>query len=134
MNIGYRVRYGYEYQVQYGYRYVGKNGIPLQPKLQCNNKWSTVSPSHRHIQHHPAIVYPLCIRLSLVRIRPQAAVQIKKATLGRALTAQILFQGKLTPQPIIQSIVKSGMELKKPSILNECYPCRVSIASHQKPH
>ena len=106
MNIGYRVRYGYEYQVQYGYRYVGKNGIPLQPKLQCNNKWSTVSPSHWHIQHHPAIVYPLRIRLSLVRIRPQAAIQIKKVTLGGALTTQILFQGKLNPQPIIQGIVK----------------------------
>ena len=65
--------------------------------LQCSNKWSTVSPSQRHIQYHPAIVYPLRIRLSQVKIRSQATVQIKNATRGGALAIQMLFQWKLTP-------------------------------------
>ena len=65
--------------------------------LQCNNKWSTISPSQRHIQYHPAIVCPHRIRLSQVKMRPKAVVQIKNATLGGALTRQMLFQGNLTP-------------------------------------
>ena len=39
-------------------------------KAQCNNRWSTVSPSKQHILHHSIIVYPRRMRLSQVRIRP----------------------------------------------------------------
>uniref|UniRef100_A0A2N9H5G2 Uncharacterized protein n=1 Tax=Fagus sylvatica TaxID=28930 RepID=A0A2N9H5G2_FAGSY len=39
-------------------------------------------------------------------MRPQATVQIKNATLGGALTRQMLFQGNLTPPPINQGIIK----------------------------
>ena len=62
--------------------------------LQCNNKWSIVFPSQQHIQHHLAIVYPSRMRLSQVKMQPQATVQIKNATLGGALTRQMLFQSK----------------------------------------
>ena len=60
---------------------------------QCNKRWLVVSPPPWHIPHHSAITYPLCWRLSLVRIFPHAAVQTKKLTLLGAFIPQTLFQG-----------------------------------------
>ena len=65
--------------------------------LKYSKRWSTVSPSQWHIQHHPAIAYPLRIKLSKMRILPQATVQTKNETLWGALTAQTLLQGNHTP-------------------------------------
>ena len=60
--------------------------------LQWSNKWLTDSPLFLHMQHQPAITKPLLMRLSQVKIQPQAAVQTKKITLWGAFTFQTLFQ------------------------------------------
>ena len=44
---------------------------------QWIRRWSAVSPLQQHIQHQLAKVYPLLLRLSLVRILFHAAVQTK---------------------------------------------------------
>ena len=65
--------------------------------LQCNRRWSIVSPTHQHMQHHLAIEYPLCIKLSQVRILHHVAIHTKKETRWGALTPQMLFHGNCTP-------------------------------------
>ena len=55
--------------------------IKLQISLatwQSNKRWSTVSPLHLHIQHHPIVTIPRRLRLSQVIILPQATIQTKK--------------------------------------------------------
>jgi hypothetical protein len=62
---------------------------------QWRRRWSTDSPSDSQSQHLFTTTKPLLLRLSTVRIFPNAAVQAKNATLGGALDRQMLFQGKM---------------------------------------
>ena len=48
---------------------------------QCKSKWFTDSPLVLHMQYQSNMITLLFLRLSVVRILPSAAVQMKKATL-----------------------------------------------------
>lgn len=69
---------------------------PKQPKNKSPHfiviSWSTVSSFYLHIQHKPAMIIPHFLRLSIIRIFLNAAVQVKNATLGGVLTFHKLFQ------------------------------------------
>ena len=62
---------------------------------QCKSKWLPVSPLNLHMQHQSIMISCLFLRLSIVRILPNAAVQTKKATLEGAFAFHTHFQGKL---------------------------------------
>ena len=63
---------------------------------QCNRRWLTDSPPDLHMQHQSKMSTFLFLRLSMVRILPSAAVQVKKETLVGTLTFQMLFQGNIS--------------------------------------
>ena len=49
---------------------------------QCNRRWLTDSPPDLHMQHQSKMSTFLFLRLSMVRILPSAAVQVKKSNSG----------------------------------------------------
>ena len=61
---------------------------------QWRRRWSTDSPSRLHMPHQSRTKNRLLRRLSVIRILPRAAVQIKKFTLDGARDLQTFFQGK----------------------------------------
>ena len=52
---------------------------------QCISKWLTDSPLDLHIRHQSKMITLLFLRFSVVRIFPNAVVQMKNATLGGTL-------------------------------------------------
>lgn len=55
------------------------------------------SPLLLHIQHHSSTKNLLLLKLSIVRMRPMAAVHTKKATRGGTFSFQMLLQGTIKP-------------------------------------
>ena len=76
--------------------------------------WSTNSPLLRHIQHQLTNDIPVLVRLSKVRIFPNAIVHKKNETLLGTLTDQMPFQGKGAVEaprisPVKGRLFKSGL-------------------------
>ena len=89
---------------------------------QCNRRWLTVSPLHRHMQHQLVKVYPLLLRLSQVRILSHAAVQTKKKPYEGLWFAKYSSNGKL----------QWGNPVKQHK-RNEYQKCRFFFKFHRKP-